>query len=176
MEELGYRLMLSGDVYYMSYPNDVYQLIEHSNGFVAMFQDVLGFFRIYPWEKMPQVLGVMLIKHHHGGELLWGPNGRHNVFNLIYFGYYGGIVVSLCLGLLVGLVRNKMLAMKQNNLFFFLLYSLLYIKIVTMETDPMLGFSYLTNVVFVFPFLFLLFLVYNEMRSVKRVEPIVKSE
>ena len=175
LEELGYRLMLSGDVYYMSYPNHVYELIDGRNGLVALFQDFLGFFRIYPWEKMPEVLGVTLIKYHHGGELLWGPNGRHNIFGLIYFGYYGAIIMSLCLGLLVGLIRNKLLAVKHNNVFFFLLYSLLYIKVVTMETDPMLGFSYLTNVVFVFPFLFFLFLVYSEIRNSKDALTVAKN-
>ena len=83
--------------------------------------------------------------------------------------------MSLCLGLLVGLIRNKLLAVKHNNVFFFLLYSLLYIKVVTMETDPMLGFSYLTNVVFVFPFLFFLFLVYSEIRNSKDALTVAKN-
>jgi hypothetical protein len=175
LEELGYRLMLSGDVYYMSYPNHVYKLIDGSHGTVALFQDFLGFFRLYPWEKMPQVIGVDLVRYHHGGELLWGPNGRHNVFGLIYFGYYGAIIFSLLLGVLVGFVRNKLLSVNKNNVFFFLLYSLLYIKIVTMETDPMLGFTYLTNVIFVFPFLFLLFMVILELRKGDLSAPAIES-
>jgi len=173
LEELAYRLMLSGDVYYMSYTNDVYKVLGGGNGFIALFQDFLGFFRIYSWDNITEVIGVELTKYHHGGELLWGPNSRHNVFGLIYFDYYGAIIFSLFLGILVGFVRNKLLSFQYNNIFMFLLYSLLYIKIVIMETDPMLAFSYLTNVLFVFPFLFFLFLVYNEMRGEKLVDPVV---
>lgn len=162
LEELGLRFISSGDVYYMSYPNETYKLIDGSHGLEALFQDFLGFARIYSWDKLPLAIGLELIRYHHQGDVLWGPNARHNVFGLIYYGFWGGVLFSFLLGIVVSFFRNKMLTLAGNNIFHYLLYSLFYIKITIMETDPMLGFTYLNNVVFIFPVLFGLFLIFYQ--------------
>jgi hypothetical protein len=171
LQELGLRFISSGDIYYMAYPNNVYKLIDNSHGFRALFMDFLGFSRIYPWNELPQAIGLDLIKYHHTGDIIWGPNARHNVFGLIYFGYGGSVLFSLIIGTMVGFFRNKLLSLSGCNFFFFLLYSLFYIKIAFMETDPMLCFTYLNNVVFVFSFLFMLFLVIYDFAKRKKEIP-----
>ena len=168
--ELAYRFMLSGDVYYLSYPNNVYKLIENEHGFLALFQDFLGLFRIYAWDELPQAIGLDLTRYHHSGDLMWGPNARHNVFGLVYYGFVGSIIFSFSLGAVVSFVREKVLIMPFNNVFFYLFFSLLYIKITFVETDPMLALSYLSNVFLIFPMLLLIFLVlYDQLVIFRRI-------
>lgn len=165
IQELGLRFISSGDTYYMAYPNGVYKLIDGAHGFKALFLDFLGFFRIYSWNELPEAIGIELAQYHHWGDIVWGPNARHNLFGLIYYGFAGSIIFSFVIGAVVAFFRNKMLTLSGNNIFFFLLYSMAYIKVTFMETDPMLALTYLNNILIIFPILFVLFLMYYEAKT-----------
>jgi hypothetical protein len=150
------RLIHSGDIYWYAYPNSILEKIDNSKPFQALFVDFLGFFRLVSWEDLPTAIGIDLFQYHHPTNVIQGPNGRHNVFGLIYFGYYGAILFSFCIGYLVSYVRNYLYFKLGNNVILGLVYTLLYTKIVAFEADPMLAFTYLCNILVVFPFLFIL--------------------
>lgn len=155
---LSYRFIDTGGIYWFSYPNDKYQIVDDSKPLQVLFTDFLGFFRIVDWNDMPQNAGLVLIRHHHPevAKHVTGPNMRHNVFGLIYFGFWGSIIFSFLIGLTVSFIRNYLFKILPNNFLGGLIFTLLYLNGLTLATDPLVVLSFINNVVFVFPVLFLI--------------------
>lgn len=118
------RFLHTGDIFFMLYPNNYIDYIKDANGFIALFKDLLGTFRIINWQDLPVNIGFQVFALHNNEDILSGPNARHNVFGLVYFGFFGAIFFSFILGLLVGFIRNnlyKRLNMNLQNLAFFVI-------------------------------------------------------
>lgn len=154
------RFVHSGDVYWYAYPNNVYLRIPSNNGFAALFTDILGFTRLINWEVLPKAIGIILKDIHHPSDVPSGPNARHNVFGLIYFGFYGSVLFSFGIGLILGFVRNKLPYLVKDNILGGFIFTYLFIKISAIDTDPMMTFTYVTNLLFIFPFLYVLYLFF----------------
>jgi len=152
------RFIHSGDVYWYSYPNQVFLTIKGDDGFKALFTDTLGLLRIYNWSNLPEAIGITLKNIHHPSDIPEGPNARHNVFGLIYYGYIGSIFFSFILGVLISFVRRVFPIIVKNTLLNGFIFTFLMLKVVYFDTDPMLTITYLNNLVFIFPFLYLVYL------------------
>ena len=137
---LGIRLIHSGDAYFYGYPNDVLGKIELGNGFNALFSDFLGMTRLVSWDKLPQPIGMLLLRYNHPGvEVVAGANARHNIFGLFYFGYLGSILFSFILGLLLSFSRNFLYRYLPCNVFYGLFYTLIYFCSINLESDVVLA-------------------------------------
>lgn len=157
------RFVHNADVFWYAYPENTYLRINGSEPFKALFTDLLGYFRIYSWEEMPQAIGIDLKQIHHPSDVLSGPNARHNVFGLIYFGFWGAIPFSYIMGLLLSFIRHRLAFVMPRNFFAGILFTLLYIKSTAIEGDPMLAFTYFNNCLIVFPAVFVSFLFFYEL-------------
>ena len=158
-----YRFLDTGSIYWYAYPNETYKIINNTNGFKVLFTDFLGLLRIFRWDEFPENGGLLLVKYHHPeiGDLKVGPNMRHNVFGLIYFGFYWSILFSFFIGITIGFIRNLLHKLLPNNLFFGLLFTLLYLNCATLGTDPQVVLSFLNNVLLFFPIISLIvFLIF----------------
>lgn len=51
-------------------------------------------------------LGFQLFQYHYDVDIMTGPNSRHNVFGLFYFGFLGSIIFSFLVGYLSSFFRN----------------------------------------------------------------------
>lgn len=145
------RLVSSGDVFYMSYPNKVILDIDNSNSLTLLFGEFLGTFRFVSWNDIPRPLGMQLFEYHSGYDASIGPNSRHNIIGLFVFGYYGGILFSFLVGLLVSYIRSKFFLLKVNHrpilsIFFIALYS----SVVASETDITLLIAQVVNLIISF--------------------------
>jgi hypothetical protein len=58
-------------------------------------------------EALPVNLGLQAFWFHYDTDLLSGPNARHNVFGLHYFGPVLSVAFSFVLGWLLGIARNS---------------------------------------------------------------------
>jgi hypothetical protein len=105
---LYWRIADFGDVYFMAYPTHIIDAIPGKGGFLAVFGSLLGPFRIVPYDSLPETLGFVLHRMVYGFNNFSGPNDRHNVFGVVYFGTYGSILYSLILGMIVGFIRNRL--------------------------------------------------------------------
>ncbi|RYY08303.1 MAG: oligosaccharide repeat unit polymerase [Sphingobacteriaceae bacterium] len=150
-----FRLVASGDVYYFAYPNNNIELLNHSKPFLALFGDVFSTLRIVPRTEQPVVLGFQLFNLFGVSDTVSGPNARHNVFGYVYYGFYGSIVFSFCIGLLLSFARNKLFYLLRRNLLGQVLFVLIYLQIAVVETDPQMVMSNLENVVLLLPILLL---------------------
>ena len=156
------RFVHSGDIYWYAYPNDVYLKIPSSQWFAALFNDTLGLLRIMEWKDLPEAIGITFKNIHHPSDIPQGPNGRHNVFGLIYYGFFGSIIFSYCLGVVLSFLRNKLPYLLRNDVFGGGVFTYLMSKSAAIDSDPMLTITYFNNIVFIFPILYLLYLVLIE--------------
>ena len=166
---LSLRFIHSGDVYWYAYPNHVYLLVNGERWFTALFTDTLGLLRVIDWEQLPEAIGITLKNIHHPSDILQGPNARHNVFGLVYFGFYGSILFSFILGALLGFIRNILPYLLSNNFFGGGLFTYLMCRGAAIDTDPMLTITYFNNLIFIFPSLFIGYLFVKEILNMKSV-------
>ncbi|TRX13394.1 O-antigen polymerase [Flavobacterium gawalongense] len=160
------RFVHSGDIYWYAYPNNVYLQIPNNQWFAALFNDTLGFLRIMDWKDLPQVIGITFKNIHHPSDIPSGPNGRHNVFGLIYFGFFGSILFSYCIGLILSFIRNKLSLFLSNNFFGGAVFTYLITKSAALDSDPMLTITYFNNVIFIFSILYFLYLILIEFLKI----------
>lgn len=155
------RFLFSGDVFVLAYPNDVILHMTAHNPFLVIFQDFIGLMRVVPWAELPTTLGIELFQYHVPTLDSVGPNPRHNVFGVVYFGFIGAVVYSFALGWFVSFVRNRMYWMFPSTVTGGLLYTLIALPVSGIEVDVALVVGYLdsTFLAFVPLYLFSLLLV-----------------
>ena len=147
------RFVNHGDAFYMSYPNGVIDQLQQAPWWKALFKDFLGLTRIYSWSDLPTSMGLQITRYHYDTELIQGPNSRHNIFGLFYFGYYISIFFSFLLGLLVNALRFKLLMILPYNAVSMVVYVTFVLVAVLIEQDPTLAFSrFISIVILLLPF------------------------
>lgn len=149
------RFFQTGEIYFMVYPGDVLQRLPDGNGLLALFYSPLGSLRLVPREYLPVNLGLQAFWYHYDTSLLAGPNARHNVFGLHYFGPYLSVVFSFLLGLLFSLVRNTTYRRLPSTPVGMNLYVLIVGCAVYIEQDVAgQALEYFFSVVLIFPLLY----------------------
>jgi hypothetical protein len=141
-----YRIVGSGDVYWLAYPNEMIESVPYRNPFVVLFQSFLGFFRIMPHSDFPEPIGYTLSSFFYDKTSLTGANARHNIFGYVYFGAYWSVLFSFVLGCLIAFIRQCLISLKRQGNICKLVIILLYVTIPGLESDPTLYFSYLTDI------------------------------
>ena len=120
-------------------------------------------FRIYRWEDLPPAIGITLKTMHHPSKVPEGPNARHNVFGLVYFGFWGSILFSFLLGCIISFTRNMLPLILKDNLVAGVIFAYLVIKMSGLDSDPMLVLTYVNNLLFVLPILLLFVLLISSL-------------
>lgn len=133
--ELVQRFVGSGDIYWMAYPNDAMMTIDSEGGMMAIFGPLLSTVRIVSPDQVPIPIGIDLFKMYYNVDSLMGPNARHNVFGLLYFGQVGSVVFSAILGLLLGAMRSLFINSTFTSLFRTILICFIYFAMCSLEVD-----------------------------------------
>lgn len=148
------RIVNTGDVYMLAYPENVLSVMKPANPFLATFQDLLGASRIFSWSELPQNLGQQLYQYVNQSTRIAGPNSRHNVFGLHYFGPYFSVVLSFMLGFTCSFLRNKLFTLMRPTLQNLIVYSLIVPIALELETDTPLFFADINSILLIFGFLY----------------------
>ncbi|MGN0043964.1 hypothetical protein, partial [Alistipes indistinctus] len=148
------RFVSSGDVYWMAYPGLAWENIDNSQPFQALFSGMLGSLRIVPWSQLPNPIGMDLIQMYYDTDSIGGPNARHNVFGLIYFGFTGSILFSFVIGALAGTIRKWFRRSSGKSILISALISMLYIAGCSIETDINMFLSQIATILLILPLLF----------------------
>jgi len=162
------RFVKFGDVYILAYPNNVLSHLKWGNPFLALFKDLLGFFRIIPWDKLPEALGLQIYHYIYNTEVLTGPTPRFDVFGLFYFGFYGSVIYSYCIGLTVSFFRNKFYFFVSPNILGGLIYTLFSINSLVFILDAEVAIRNFFDIFLILPVLVLI--AYVVSYSVKQVK------
>lgn len=144
---LGSRIIASGDVYWMAFPNEIIKDINVGNNFSYLFSGILGPLRIIDYSTVSPPIGAQLtwnlIPSLQG--IMVGPNGRAPVLGYAMFGW-GGLIFSFILGLVTsGLIfRTAKIFPKGFISSVFAFY--IYMNAQALIGDPPLGITYLFDI------------------------------
>ena len=151
------RFFQSGEIYFMVYPNDILNRLQDGNGLLALFYSPLGSLRLIPRESLPINLGLQAFWYHYDTSLLSGPNARHNVFGLFYFGPWFSLLFSFVLGLTYSIARNSTYRMLSRSPIGMTLYVLIVSCAMYIEQDVAgQAIEYLFSVIVLFPILYVI--------------------
>ncbi|OEE51100.1 hypothetical protein [Vibrio splendidus] len=149
---LAIRFINSGDIFYISWVNNNIELINSSayDGLLAIFSDFLGMFRLVSREELPTHLGLQVMWLLSGNFNFDGPNLRHNVFGLFYWGLYGAVLYSFILGAIFGFIRNKLIFFLPKSISGLAIFSLFFYMACYIPQDfSSIFMSYLTSALLV---------------------------
>jgi len=167
------RFIHTGQIFYMTYPNDILLNFPEANGFIAFFRDILGATRIISWQDLPTNHGLLAFQYHYPSiDTLTGPNDRHNTFGLFYFGFFGSIIFSFLMGLIMSFIRNFLYKYLKFNLINMSLYILLVMAANNLNQDPSgMAVGYFFSIALVFTPLFLIsYILFEISRKGKSIE------
>lgn len=158
---LGQRLVRSGDVFMMGYIDEVVENMQQDNGFMAMFSDFFGMFRLVSYDDLPVSLGNQLHRYHAKNNLPMGPNPLHNIFGLFYFGYWGSLLYSFLVGYVFSYLRNRLIFHLPRSYLGAMFFMLLLTSVSGIMSDVTIALSYLNSALFLgLPVLFFVFIIY----------------
>lgn len=133
---LMYRILISGDAYYMSFPNDVLDnFISQENWFVNLFASPLSMCKLISESQVPEPLGFLLMKYHYKADLFKGPNPRMAIFGYVYIGYYGTFIYAFLIGGVLSFIRNKLYYLLSPGPLGLVIYVSLLYPVVKIEAD-----------------------------------------
>ncbi len=158
-----YRILISGDAYFMSLPNNVIEnFVSTQNWFTNLFASPLYMAGLIDESQIPKPLGFLIMEYHHGINLFKGPNPRHNIFGYVYIGYIGGLFFSFIIGMTLGFVRNYIYKISPNGPIGLIIYGSLFFAVLKLESDFHSALASLINIVPLFITLFIaILLAYN---------------
>ncbi|WP_406682294.1 O-antigen polymerase [Escherichia coli] len=152
------RFVNTGDIFFMAWPNDFLNgVLSSEHGFLSLFKDFLGALRLIPQDELPVHMGLVIFDSMYNTDVMSGPNARHNVFGLFYFGAIGGTIYSFILGWLVGFLRNKVYYISGNGVFGLAIYvSLAYYATFIEQDFSGMAMMYYFSFSILFPVLYLI--------------------
>tara|TARA_R110000824_G_scaffold73985_2_gene188350 strand:- start:151 stop:1344 length:1194 start_codon:yes stop_codon:yes gene_type:complete len=167
------RFIHTGQIFYMTYPNDILFSFPEANGFIALFRDIFGSLRIISWDELPVNHGLLAFQHHYPTiDTITGPNDRHNTFGLFYFGFFGSVIFSFLMGFIVSYIRNFLYKRLSFNLINMSLYALLVMAANNLNQDPSgmaVGYFYSIGLVFT-PLFFISYMFFEISKKGKTIE------
>jgi hypothetical protein len=150
------RMVSNGDAFMYAYPNGYIDQLDSRNPLGALLKDYLATFRIAKPDELPTHIGVQLSEHFTGHGDEFQTNAKHNLFGLVYFGFWGSILYSYLVGSSIGFVRHTLWKKLPRNWIggtIFILMSLGTIQLVN-ESDVANRYV-IDTLVFFLPMVFL---------------------
>jgi hypothetical protein len=166
------RFLNTGDIYYLSWVNNMISYIntDWKDGILALLSDPLGALRVMSRDELPIHLGLQVAWLVNNSDNIDGPNLRHNVFGLAYFGFYFSILYSFMLGFLIGFIRNILFHRLKANIISLSFYCLLFQTSVFIAQDfSSLAVSYFFSILIIFPMLIFLSVVFSSASKTKKI-------
>jgi hypothetical protein len=120
------RLLSSGDVYFMAFPNDVIEQLPSQEFLFQMFGSLLASFRLISWDQAPLNYGYVINEFVNQNDFLFGPPFRYNVLWLLLTrSVFLTVLLSFIVGLAIGAL-NRLLYKRTRLTFTFIFLALIY--------------------------------------------------
>ena len=145
--QLGQRLVGYGDSFAYAYGAGgvVIQQLMDNNDLLTLLAPVLAFLKVVPLPDHYDAVGNQMVNLVYGiSDSSAGPNLRHNMFELLGFGYFWGGIFAFGVGCLMGGIIRRLIQKIRFNIYYFILYIGIYTSVCSYPTDPILA---LENVV-----------------------------
>jgi hypothetical protein len=160
-----FRIVGFGDVYYLSYPNNIIDLLSGTNIFIVLFGDMFRMLRILPEYFKPPGIGFEIYNlANKTVDVLAGPNPRHNIYGYVNFGFVGSLWFSFFCGVILNVLRGSFLTNKDKSLDKKMVIYLLYLTAIKIETDPPAFIAGSNNIIIFFS---MVVVVNNILKNIK---------
>lgn len=152
------RFVNTGDIFFMAWgDNYINSVVKGNDALLALFKDILSATRIFDSSELPEHLGLTIFKTMYNTDVQSGPNARHNVFGLLYFGFFGAPFYSFMLGLLVGIMRNSFYRISKGSYFWMAFYvSTAYFACFIEQDFTSMAMMYIFSLLLIYPLVYLL--------------------
>jgi hypothetical protein len=144
------RLVGSGDAFVYAYPENFVTYLDGSHPVKAVLKEYLAFFRLVPDANLPTHIGVQLSQHFTGNGSMFQTNAKHNLFGLVYFGFWGSIVYSYLTGSLIGLVRCTLMKRLPRHWIGGIFFTLMSLGTISLVNEPDAAHRYVIDTVIIF--------------------------
>ena len=173
---LGQRIISFGDIYYMTFPDNVIRIMNNDSGLLQLFKDPLGMLRIVPWEKLPLDCGIEIYQYHYPNGTLSGPNTRYNYFAILYFNTIGQIIYCFIVGLITSFMRNTFFKLLPTNIIFGAIYTLFAINLIYIYQDQAFTVARFFNIITIVPVLIIFTLLIKYILEFNPLKDIIISK
>lgn len=120
------RVMACGDLYWEAMPNDTWADVTIKTPFKDLLVGFLGPLRILPESSTDVPIGYQLTQIVQGYDKMTGPVELFPISSLIYFGYWGGIIMVIVQALLACFFVKLFYRHSDSLIFSSLLYYAFY--------------------------------------------------
>lgn len=169
LDQAALRFVNNGDAFMYAYPDGMVETLDGRNPVRAVFREYVAFFRLAPPEDIQMHIGLQISKAFHGPDAITQTNAKHNLFGYVNFGFFGGVVFSFALGLVIGYVRYIIFRKRGLSWMTGIPYIVLNIGFLSSASDSDNSARAVLNVVFVYaPLLVMAFFI---LRGARRMSP-----
>ena len=113
------RILSSGDVYFMAFPNNIIEQLPPQNFIYQLFGSLLASFRIIDWDQAPLNYGYVINAVISGQESSFGPTFRYNVlWYLLTKSIALTTILSFVVGILIGSLNRSLNRFSSLNFSF----------------------------------------------------------
>ena len=166
---LGSRVIASGDVYWMAFPNEIFKNLNVGNNFTYLFSGFLGPLRIIDYSSVSPPIGAQLtwtlIPSLQG--IMVGPNGRAPVLGYVMFGW-GGLIFSFILGIFTSVLIFRTAKIFPEGFISSVFVFYIYMNAQHFIGDSPLGITYLFDILLNLFFVFFAIVVLGVL--IKKVD------
>jgi len=158
-----FRFIANGDIYYMSFPNDLINIIHINNKFTYLFSGLLSPFRLIDIQTVDTVIGFQFNWDLHplNEGSLSGPNTRIPVLSWIFYGW-AGIFFSFLIGFILSFIYNQLSMFLSKGIISYILIAYIQYNLLISITDPVLGIGFIFDFILNMTIFFLLYFLTNK--------------
>ena len=170
LDQAALRFINNGDAFLYAYPSNVVDSLDGSGSISAVLREYVAFLRVAPPDQIQTHLGLQLTRKFIASDSINQTNAKHNLFGYMNFGEIGGVIYSLVLGLIIGLVRETLFKKRAYSWLAGVPYIILNIGFLSAGSDLDNSSRAVLNVVFVFyPLVLAAYFLSSGARSVEPV-------
>jgi hypothetical protein len=174
LQQVYYRILASGDVFLLGYHDEVMKTITETNYLKYLLYPGWGSIlkNIGIGIEPPVVVGVDVFKYYNP-ESDGGANGRHNYLGLHFFGFWGAIVHSILIGVLIGVIRQYFKKMNpfDSSYFKYILFTILALNAAYFIDDVIIfsNYNFWTILFFIITYV-VTKLIYIPLKSIAEIK------
>ena len=141
------RIFANGDMYYFSLPNAVIDKLTVENPIYQLFGYIIGnggMSRFFDYDYSGNDIGRLIWKYWYPDDTISrGPTNHFDLAGYSYFGIYGGMLMTLMIGFIIGKICKIKNKIRRNMVISSAIISAIYNRSLILLLNPSIGIAYI---------------------------------
>ncbi|MDE9444130.1 oligosaccharide repeat unit polymerase [Xenorhabdus bovienii] len=154
------RIFANADMYYFSLPNGVIDRLHVGSSIGQLFGYIIGnggMQSIFGYDYSGNDVGRLIWKFWYPNDnIARGPTNHFDLAGYSYFGYVGGIMMTMVVGWIIGRVSKAKNARRFNGYFYSCFLATLYCRALQIFLSPSVGIAYILDILVFIVFIFVI--------------------